>query len=336
MDESRSSAATEAQTPADPASREAEQRFRLAFEQAAIGMALVAPDGRFLRVNRALCDLVGYPSETLLTKTFQEITHPEDLDLDLELVRQMLAGERRAYAMEKRYFHADGHTVWVLLSVSLVRGDDDEPRYFISQIQDVSERKQLEQRLTFLADHDEMTGLPNRRRLGEELERAVAFARRYEHPGALLILDLDNFKRVNDTLGHHVGDSLVREVAGRLRGRLRQGRRGRDPEADEHRQRFDGDADVALQAGHAAVDLVEALGDDDLAPLGIVGRQEGCDGGFRDHGLRLVPARGEIRQRLRHVGVEIDGELRFLPMAGHGAHSSMPSLGSRDTWRATP
>lgn len=243
--------------PADPASREAEQRFRLAFEQAAIGMALVAPDGRFLRVNRALCELVGYPSETLLTKTFQEITHPEDLDLDLELVRQMLAGERRAYSMEKRYFHADGHTVWVLLSVSLVRGDDDEPRYFISQIQDVSERKQLEERLTFLADHDEMTGLPNRRRLGEELERAVAFARRYQHPGALLILDLDNFKRVNDTLGHHVGDSLVREVAGRLRGRLR---------ATDLLARIGGDEFAVLlsqvnaaQAERVAGDLVAAV-----------------------------------------------------------------------------
>jgi diguanylate cyclase (GGDEF)-like protein/PAS domain S-box-containing protein len=205
-----------------PASaREAEERFRLAFEQAAVGMALVAPDGRFLRVNRALCELVGYDAETLLAMTFQEITHPEDLDLDLEYVRQMLAGERRAYAMEKRYFHADGHTVWVLLSVSLVRDDADGPLYFISQIQDISERKQLEERLVFLAGHDEMTGLSNRRRFREELERVVGYAKRYRHGGALLLLDLDNFKQVNDTLGHRAGDRLVTEVAGRLRARVR-------------------------------------------------------------------------------------------------------------------
>ena len=247
-----------ADDPSGLPAREAEQRFRLAFEQAAVGMALVAPDGRFLRVNQALCDLVGYVAQDLVSKTFQEITHPEDLDLDLEFVRRMLAGELRTYTMEKRYFHADGHTVWVLLSVSLVRGDDGEPRYFISQIQDITERRQLEQRLSFLADHDEMTGLPNRRRLREELERAVAFAQRYEQAGALLILDLDNFKQVNDTLGHHVGDSLVREVAGRLRGRLR---------ATDVLARIGGDEFAVLlpqvnaaQAERVARDLVDTVG----------------------------------------------------------------------------
>jgi diguanylate cyclase (GGDEF)-like protein/PAS domain S-box-containing protein len=201
--------------------REAEERFRLAFEQAAVGMALVAPDGRFMRVNRALCELVGYDADALVAMTFQQITHPEDLDLDLEYVRQMLAGERRAYAMEKRYFHADGHTVWALLSVSLVRDGADEPLYFISQIQDVTERKQLEERLVFLAGHDEMTGLPNRRRFREELERVVDYATRYGHTGALLLLDLDNFKQINDSLGHRAGDRLVTEVAARLRDRIR-------------------------------------------------------------------------------------------------------------------
>jgi diguanylate cyclase (GGDEF)-like protein/PAS domain S-box-containing protein len=201
--------------------REAEERFRLAFEHAPIGMALVSADGQFLRVNGALCELTGYPTDELTAKTFQEITHPEDLDLDLQLVSQMLAGERRTYEMVKRYLHADGHVVWVQLNVSLVRNADGEPAYFISQIQDISERRQLEEQLVFLAGHDEMTGLLNRRRFQEELERGVTYAHRYGHPGALLLLDLDNFKQVNDTLGHHVGDLLVREVAARLRERVR-------------------------------------------------------------------------------------------------------------------
>ncbi|MGH9011510.1 MAG: PAS domain S-box protein, partial [Acidimicrobiia bacterium] len=127
--------------------REAEERFRLAFDNAPIGMALVAPDGRFLRVNRSLCDIVGYPAEELVTKTFQDITHPDDLEADLGFVRQMLAAELRGFSMEKRYFHADGNVVWVNLSVSLVRDEADSPLYFISQIEDITGRKAGEEAL---------------------------------------------------------------------------------------------------------------------------------------------------------------------------------------------
>jgi PAS domain S-box-containing protein len=127
---------------------ESEERFRSAFDYAAIGMALVAPDGGWIQVNRALCDLVGYSRDELLGgATFQDITHPDDLEADLEFVRQMLEGEIDTYQMEKRYFHKRGHIVWVLLSVSLVRSSDGSPLYFISQIQDITARKEAEQRL---------------------------------------------------------------------------------------------------------------------------------------------------------------------------------------------
>jgi PAS domain S-box-containing protein len=110
-------------------------------------VALVAPDGRWLKVNRALCELVGYSEAELLTRTFQDITHPEDLEVDLENARRLLAGETRSYQMEKRYIHARGHLVTVLLNVSLVRDGHDQPRYFISQIQDITERKRAEDAL---------------------------------------------------------------------------------------------------------------------------------------------------------------------------------------------
>jgi two-component system, cell cycle sensor histidine kinase and response regulator CckA len=124
-----------------------EEQFRNAFGNAPIGMAIVSTEGRFLRVNDALCEIVGYPEDELLTRTFQDITHPDDLEADLAHVRRLLAGEARWYEMEKRYIHRDGHVVPVLLSVSLVRDANDEPLHFISQIQDVTERDRLEEDL---------------------------------------------------------------------------------------------------------------------------------------------------------------------------------------------
>lgn len=131
----------------DNALRESQSRFGSAFRDAAIGMALVGIDGQWLQVNPALCELVGYTEQELLATTFQAITHPDDLDVDLAFVRQMLTGEIRTYHMEKRYFHKQGQIVWILLSASLVRDPSGQPLYFISQIQDITERKQVQEKL---------------------------------------------------------------------------------------------------------------------------------------------------------------------------------------------
>src|SRR5919107_802528 len=128
----------------EEALRESEQRFRGSFERAATGMALVGTDGRFLRVNKSLCEILGYTEREFLGKTFQEITHPDDLEVDLEHLRRLLVRVVRTYQTEKRYLHKDGHVVWTLLSVSVVHDEEDEPLYFICQIQDVSERKKVE------------------------------------------------------------------------------------------------------------------------------------------------------------------------------------------------
>jgi PAS domain S-box-containing protein len=121
-----------------------EETFRSAMEHASIGMALVDPSGSWLKVNKALCDLLGYSREELLRTNFQALTHPDDLEQDLEFVRQMLAGEITTYQMEKRYFHRNGRLIWALLSASLVWDANGQPKYFISQIQDITHLKEME------------------------------------------------------------------------------------------------------------------------------------------------------------------------------------------------
>jgi PAS domain S-box-containing protein len=124
--------------------RESEERFSSAFKFAPIGMALVSPEGRWLKVNRALCAIVGYSEAELNARTFQEITHPDDLAADLEYFHRLSIGEIPFYEMEKRYIHARGHFVTILLNVSLVRDDHHQPLYFVAQIQDITERKRIE------------------------------------------------------------------------------------------------------------------------------------------------------------------------------------------------
>ncbi|MGH2896939.1 MAG: PAS domain S-box protein [Solirubrobacteraceae bacterium] len=126
---------------------ESEARFRETFDEAPIGVALVGPNGRWLEVNRALCEIVGYTEAELLERTFQDITHPDDLDADLAKLGQVLAGEIQTYQMEKRYFHKDGHAIWAKLSVALVRDGQGTPLHFVSHIEDITRAKAAESAL---------------------------------------------------------------------------------------------------------------------------------------------------------------------------------------------
>jgi len=340
---------------AEREARESAQLFRETIEHAPIGIALVAPDGRWLSANRALCQIVGYSEEELLALRFQDITHPDDLDADLELRDRILGGELPGYRLEKRYFHKSGHVIHAQLSVTLIRDEQGQPAHFITQIQDetairearlheaeikhqldealerfqvaferapigmviiglngvfervngslcemtgytpeqframapflvvhrddrrrirgefaklgvetdvlafehrimhadghpvwiqsrvtlirdergrpvhalaqvldLTERRAYEERLKQLADHDSLTGLLNRRGFGSTLDAHLARCRRYGATGALLALDLDGFKLVNDTLGHGAGDELLMSCARALRSRLRE------------------------------------------------------------------------------------------------------------------
>jgi PAS domain S-box-containing protein len=132
---------------AEEALRESEERFRATFHQAAVGVAHVGLDGRWLRVNERLSEIVGYPREELLGLTFQDITYPEDLEMDLDYVRRLLAGEIDTYSVEKRYLRKDGSLVWINLTASLMRAPAGEPVYFIAVIEDITERKRAEEAL---------------------------------------------------------------------------------------------------------------------------------------------------------------------------------------------
>lgn len=324
--------------------QDSETRFQATFEQAPVGIAMVAPDGRWLRVNRQLCTMLGYSHDELLQKTFQDITYPEDLAADLSLVQQTLAGTLLNYDLEKRFICKDGSPIWINLTVSLIRKPDNSPDYFISIIENITQRKQAERELQLAAtvyraigeaimvcdenkiivatnpafteltgyseqeaigkksnllksghhnqqfyrhmweiihktghwqgeiwnrrkngeiylewltispvydsqgkiqqyvsmfsditeqkqaeqtiwqqaNFDPLTGLPNRNMFHERLRQEIKRAERNETLFALMFLDLDFFKEVNDTLGHDNGDLLLQETALRLKECVRE------------------------------------------------------------------------------------------------------------------
>lgn len=254
---------------AERALTESEKRFRSSFDDAAIGMALVGLDGRWLRVNRSLCEILGYPQGELLGKTFQDVTHPADLQKDLEQRRRLVDGYVRTYQMEKRYLHKEGHVVWVLLSVSLVRDEGGEPLYFVSQTQDIGERKRMEGQLQRQALHDDLTGLPNRKLFVDRLRQALGRTRRRSgRKVAVLFMDLDGFKVVNDSLGHEAGDLLLTVVAQRLRRCLRP---------EDTLARFGGDEFVVLLGEvddpHEAVRVAERITEELRRPFLLEGRR---------------------------------------------------------------
>ncbi|MCV7073504.1 diguanylate cyclase [Mycolicibacterium rufum] len=197
--------------------------FAAAFANAPIGMAVIGLDGSFQRVNGEFCRITGYSSEALMGMTFQDITHPDDLDIDLAEASRLLAGDIASYQMDKRYYSQGGHVVWVRLSVFLVHDDAGEPQAFISHIEDISARRRDEEMLRRQATLDALTGVYNRNRFDEELQRFQVRASRHAtvDEAAVFMIDLDGLKQVNDQHGHGAGDAYLRNVADIISRRLR-------------------------------------------------------------------------------------------------------------------
>ncbi len=205
-------------------------RFEATFEQAAVGIAHVGPDGRWLRVNRKLCEIVGYNREELLARTFQDITYPDDLDIDLAYVRQMLAGEIDTYSMEKRYRRKDGSLVWINLTVALVWKADGAPDYFITVVEDIQRRKQAE---------DEI------RRLNAELEERV------------------RQRTAELTAANQELDSFAYAVSHDLRAPLRAMSGFSQALLEDYGERLDGEAriylDQIIMASHHMSELIDGI-----------------------------------------------------------------------------
>jgi diguanylate cyclase (GGDEF)-like protein/PAS domain S-box-containing protein len=236
-----------ARQPVDHVRRASDDRFRAAFDEAGSGMAIMPLEGedagRLVSVNSAYARMLGREAGEMVGGNAERWTHPEDLPEGLDdRLAELAAGDVQRTEFEARYLHHDGQIVWADVTAASFC-DENGVRSAIVQVLDVSERKNVEDQLQHLADHDALSDLYNRRRFDAELERELARAKRYDGRGALLALDLDGFKFVNDSLGHAAGDELVTRVGRALLAALREtdilARTGGDefavllPEADE-------------------------------------------------------------------------------------------------------
>lgn len=201
---------------------ESDAHLRAFYELDLVGLAVLAPGVGWLRVNNSLCQMVGYSEQELLKMTTGEPTHPDDREADIVQLRRLLARQIDGFTLEKRLVHKSGRIIPVRVVVRVIRKPDGYVDYVVVMVEDISEQKAAEERIQQLAFSDALTGLPNRRLIQDRVIRAIAGCARSGRSGALMLIDLDNFKLLNDLYGHHVGDMLLQQVADRLLGAVRE------------------------------------------------------------------------------------------------------------------
>jgi len=207
--------------------RQSEEHFRLAFENANTGMCLVDLQGRLLQVNDKMSAIFGYSRQELAGMTVNDLAYPEDQTLSPAFITEAIQGLVDSATFDKRYRHRDGHLIYGQVASSLVRDQQGQPLYFISQVQDVTDRvlasaaadranaalQAANEELNRLATTDSLTGAWNRRRLEETLVNEMARLQRYGHPLSLMVIDVDYFKQFNDLHGHAAGDQVLARLA---------------------------------------------------------------------------------------------------------------------------
>lgn len=202
--------------------------WKTAFENTALGMAVVYPNFEYIDINNAYGDIIGYTKDELFSMVHKDFIHPEDQENDTPYVKELLAGKIDSFRSTKRYIHKDGHIVWAEATVALFRDERGNPKFYVTQIQDITEAKnaakalqEAKERAEYLACTDFLTECLNRRafviRLQEELERA----RRINLRTSLILVDIDCFKRVNDQWGHLAGDYVLQQFSKTLRRNVR-------------------------------------------------------------------------------------------------------------------
>lgn len=294
---------------------EAQRHFDAAFEASPVGMALFNADGEYVRVNDALCALVGRDRSQLIGRRDSDVTHPDDSEMIAELAWRILRGEMSSSTHEQRFVRPDGQIVWVITHAVFLRDDDGRPLSWVCQFVDITARRAAEAELERLARHDVLTGLLNRRAFQERLAGELARAQRGGGSLSLIVLDIDDFKAINDQHGHPGGDRVLAEVGRRLHALARTGEpiariggeefawilpgtAAADAATAAERARrvigdalFDGIGRVSIAAGVSDLDDTDGSADDlyRLADLALYAAK--ADGGdtVRRHG-RVPPA----------------------------------------------
>jgi diguanylate cyclase (GGDEF)-like protein/PAS domain S-box-containing protein len=247
----------------------ATNQFNAAFEYAAIGMAVISSKGQLLWVNRSLCTFLGYAESELMYSSLKAITHKDDVGPALAGLKSMLRQQSDFLQMEVRHHRRGGEQVWALWNVARFRDAHDDETYLVLQLQDITERKQSEERLRHDAFHDPLTGLPNRTLFADHVKLTIARAKRVASSRfAVLFCDLDRFKVINDSLGHVAGDLLLVEVARRLENCLRQGDTVARVGGDEFTILLDD-----LTDDREAVQVAERIQQEVSAPITLSGRE---------------------------------------------------------------
>ena len=198
-----------------------EQRFEQVFTAAPVACALVSLDGRIMNANPALCSLVQAEENALIGKVVCELIHPDDRRADITIADPVSASSGHGHRREVRFLRSSREPGWALVAAAIARNREGTPLGVVVQFFDITDHKVVEQRLRHQASHDALTQLWNRARMMEELDRFVSEHRRYGHPGALILVDLDSFKAVNDRFGHDEGDRLLRAAADAIRAATR-------------------------------------------------------------------------------------------------------------------
>lgn len=197
------------------------KHFKAYFNASPVGMCALDIQKQWIEFNPALCQLLGYSNQALMEKTWEFITFADDLPIESRLFNKLIQGEINDFELDKRFIKRDGSFVYANVRVTCLRKQQGQLDYFVAIVMDITNRKKVEEKMQFMAHHDTLTNLPNRALLEDRFKQSKAYANRHRSMMAVLYLDLDHFKNINDSLGHLVGDKLLIQVAKRLNACIR-------------------------------------------------------------------------------------------------------------------